>query len=104
MDNVDLQVLRQVATWRAQGERVVLGTITRTWGSAPRAQGSYMAVSREGAFAGCRAGVGSVILGGVGVACGSGGFSSLRGGGGGVGGGGSTTRITVLAGRFGWSS
>ena len=36
MDNVDLNVLRQATTWLAQGHRVVLGTITRTWGSAPR--------------------------------------------------------------------
>ena len=35
MDNVDLQVLRQVATWCARDERVVLGTVTRTWGTAP---------------------------------------------------------------------
>ena len=40
MDNVDLNVLRQATTWLAQGHRVVLGTITRTWGSAPRPPGS----------------------------------------------------------------
>jgi len=52
MDNVDLQVLRQVAAWRSQGERVVLGTITRTWGSAPRPVGSVVAISGEGRVAG----------------------------------------------------
>jgi len=52
MDNVDLQVLRQVAAWRAQGERVVLGTITRTWGSAPRPVGSVVAINGEGRVAG----------------------------------------------------
>ena len=36
MDNIDLNVLRQIAQWQAAGHRVVLGTITRTWGSAPR--------------------------------------------------------------------
>ena len=33
MDNVDLNVLRQVTQWLSSGHRVVLGTIVRTWGS-----------------------------------------------------------------------
>jgi len=52
MDNVDLQVLRQVAAWQAQGERVVLGTVTRTWGSAPRPVGSLVAINANGHIAG----------------------------------------------------
>ena len=52
MDNVDLQVLRQVAAWRARDERVVLGTVTRTWGSAPRPIGSLMAINGDGHVAG----------------------------------------------------
>ena len=52
MDNVDLQVLRQVAAWRARGERVVLGTVTRTWGSAPRPVGSLVAINGDGHVAG----------------------------------------------------
>ena len=52
MDNVDLQVLRQVAAWRARDERVVLGTVTRTWGSAPRPVGSLMAINGDGHVAG----------------------------------------------------
>jgi xanthine/CO dehydrogenase XdhC/CoxF family maturation factor len=52
MDNVDLQVLRQVAGWRARGERVILGTVTRTWGSAPRPVGSLMAINGDGHVAG----------------------------------------------------
>ena len=47
MDNMDLDVLRQVQQWRSADEaavRVVLGTITRTWGSAPRPVGSMVAV------------------------------------------------------------
>ena len=36
MDNIDLQILRQVTAWRKAGHRVALGTITRTWGPAPR--------------------------------------------------------------------
>ena len=52
MDNVDLNVLRQVSTWMSEGRRVVLGTITRTWGSAPRPVGSVVAVRDDGLIAG----------------------------------------------------
>ncbi len=52
MDNVDLQVLRQITQWVAAGHRVVLGTITRTWGSAPRPPGSAVAVRDDGLVAG----------------------------------------------------
>jgi xanthine dehydrogenase accessory factor len=52
MDNMDLQVLRQVQQWLAADQRVVLGTITRTWGSAPRPVGSIVAVRGDGLIAG----------------------------------------------------
>ncbi len=52
MDNVDLNILRQVVAWRAEGRRVVLGTVTRTWGSAPRPVGALVAVRDDGAIAG----------------------------------------------------
>lgn len=52
MDNVDLNILRQLAAWHAEGRRVVLGTITRTWGSAPRPVGSVVAVRDDGQIAG----------------------------------------------------
>ncbi|MDT9002396.1 XdhC family protein [Paucibacter sp. APW11] len=52
MDNVDLNVLRQVAQWQHEGRAVVLGTITRTWGSAPRPVGSVVAVRDDGQIAG----------------------------------------------------
>jgi xanthine dehydrogenase accessory factor len=52
MDNVDLNVLRQVVAWRGAGHAVVLGTITRTWGSAPRPVGSLVAVRGDGQIAG----------------------------------------------------
>ena len=52
MDNVDLDVLRQVLAWRHAGHAVVLGTITRTWGSAPRPVGSVVAVRDDGQIAG----------------------------------------------------
>ncbi|MEE9476076.1 MAG: XdhC family protein [Roseateles sp.] len=52
MDNLDLGVLRTAAAWRAQARSVVLGTITRTWGSAPRPVGSLVAVREDGLIAG----------------------------------------------------
>ncbi len=52
MDNVDLDVLRQVVAWRQAGHAVVLGTITRTWGSAPRPVGSVVAVRGDGQIVG----------------------------------------------------
>ena len=52
MDNIDLNVLRQISQWLAAGHRVVLGTITRTWGSAPRPPGSAVAVRDDGLVAG----------------------------------------------------
>jgi xanthine dehydrogenase accessory factor len=52
MDNVDLQVLRQVHQWQTSGHAVVLGTITRTWGSAPRPPGSSVAIRGDGRVVG----------------------------------------------------
>jgi xanthine dehydrogenase accessory factor len=52
MDNLDLSVLRTAATWRAETRGVVLGTVTRTWGSAPRPVGSLVAVRDDGLIAG----------------------------------------------------
>lgn len=52
MDNLDLGVLRMAAGWRAEARGVVLGTITRTWGSAPRPAGSLVAVRDDGQIAG----------------------------------------------------
>ena len=52
MDNVDLNVLRQATQWVAGGHRVVLGTIVRTWGSAPRPAGSSVAIRDDGRVAG----------------------------------------------------
>jgi xanthine dehydrogenase accessory factor len=52
MDNIDIQILRQVSQWTGGGHRVVLGTITRTWGSAPRPPGSAVAVRQDGLISG----------------------------------------------------
>jgi len=50
--SVDLQVLRQAATWLQNGRRVNLATIVRTFGSAPRPVGAMLAVNDCGKFGG----------------------------------------------------
>ena len=52
MDNVDLQILKTVRDWQMAGHRVVLATVVRTWGSAPRPIGSVVAVREDGQIAG----------------------------------------------------
>ena len=52
MDNVDRQILEQITTWMASGHRVALGTIVRTWGSAPRPPGSAVAIRDDGLVVG----------------------------------------------------
>jgi xanthine dehydrogenase accessory factor len=49
MDNVDLNVLKTIVAWRAEGRRVTMGTIVRTWGSAPRPVGSLVAIGQDDA-------------------------------------------------------
>jgi xanthine dehydrogenase accessory factor len=45
-------ILSVAASWRAEGEKVALATVTQTWGSSPRPAGSQMAVSASGRMAG----------------------------------------------------
>lgn len=52
MDNADLQVMKQIVQWTAAGHPVALGTITRTWGSAPRPPGSLVAIRGDGMVVG----------------------------------------------------
>ncbi|MDE1939834.1 MAG: XdhC family protein [Alphaproteobacteria bacterium] len=40
------------AQWLAEGRKVALGTVMKTWGSAPRQPGSQIAVRDDGAFVG----------------------------------------------------
>jgi xanthine/CO dehydrogenase XdhC/CoxF family maturation factor len=44
--------LQIATTWLAAGHKVALGTVIRTWGSAPRPAGSQIAVRDDGAFLG----------------------------------------------------
>lgn len=52
MDSVDLQVLKTAADWARAGNRSTLGTLTRTWGSAPRPVGAMMLIREDGVVAG----------------------------------------------------
>lgn len=52
MDNVDLHVLRAAIDWLEQGHRVALATVVKTWGSAPRPPGSWLAMRADGQLAG----------------------------------------------------
>ncbi len=45
-------VLDGVVDWLAQGRKVALGTVVKTWGSAPRPAGSQIAIRDDGAFIG----------------------------------------------------
>ena len=48
MDNLDLDVLKTALAWMEQGRRATLGTVVRTWGSAPRPVGAMMAIRDDG--------------------------------------------------------
>jgi len=47
MDSVDLEVLNTALQWNANGYFVTLGTVIRTWGSAPRPVGSMLAIRED---------------------------------------------------------
>src|SRR3954467_5196362 len=52
MDSVDIEVLRTAEQWRRDGHRAALGTIVKTWGSAPRPVGAMVAVREDGQIVG----------------------------------------------------
>ncbi len=52
MDSVDIEVLRSVEAWRKSGHRATLGTIVKTWGSAPRPVGAMVAIRGDGQVVG----------------------------------------------------
>jgi len=45
-------VLAQAEEWLNQGHGVALGTVVKTWGSAPRQAGSQIVIRDDGAFLG----------------------------------------------------
>jgi xanthine dehydrogenase accessory factor len=52
MDSVDTQVLKKADEWIRTGQRAVLGTVIRTWGSAPRPVGALVAIRSDGQIVG----------------------------------------------------
>lgn len=52
MQRAEVDILEQGRHWLAAGERVVLATVARTWGSSPRQPGALMVMSEHGRFAG----------------------------------------------------
>ncbi len=52
MDSVDFEVLKRSAGWLDEGRRVLLATIVKTWGSAPRPEGAMLAVRDDGLVVG----------------------------------------------------
>src|ERR1700744_2885326 len=52
MSAAEPDVLETAAAWLSSGHKVALGTVVKTWGSAPRPAGSQIAVRDDGAFVG----------------------------------------------------
>ena len=52
MDSVDLQVLKSASDWVKAGRRVVMATVVKTWGSAPRPIGALTAIRDDGMVVG----------------------------------------------------
>lgn len=52
MDSPDLQVLHGIQQWAAAGQSFALVTVARTWGSAPRPAGAWLALREDGAVLG----------------------------------------------------
>jgi len=52
MDSVDMEVLKSAEAWRAAGRRATLGTIVKTWGSAPRPVGAMVVIRDDGQVVG----------------------------------------------------
>jgi len=48
MDSVDLEVMRAAVNWIESGHGATIGTVTRTWGSAPRPVGALLVIRDDG--------------------------------------------------------
>ena len=56
MQHLDLQVIRRALEWSVAGQRIWLCTVLATYGSAPRAPGSLLAVNAAGQWIGSLSG------------------------------------------------
>ncbi len=52
MQDLDIEPIRHLASWRSDGKAVALATVIQTWGSSPRPVGSHLAMNEDGDFAG----------------------------------------------------
>ena len=52
MRHRDADIFESLVSWQGDGCRVALATVLSTWGSAPRAVGSFLAVNENGEFLG----------------------------------------------------
>lgn len=52
MESMDLEVLNTGRRWLAEGQRVVLATVVRTWGLSPRPEGAMLAIREDGLVVG----------------------------------------------------
>ena len=52
MDTLNRETLLAAQQWRQEGFKVVLATVTRTWGSSPRPIGSMLALREDGLLRG----------------------------------------------------
>ena len=48
VDSVDLEVIRAAIKWTGEGHRATIGTVTYTWGSAPRPVGAMLVIRDDG--------------------------------------------------------
>ncbi len=48
MDSVDLEVIRAAVSWVESGRGATIGTVTHTWGSAPRPVGAMLVIRDDG--------------------------------------------------------
>jgi len=48
MDSVDLEVIKAAVNWTEAGHGATLGTVIRTWGSAPRPVGAMLVIRDDG--------------------------------------------------------
>lgn len=48
----DVEIYRAILDWQSQGIDTAVATVLSTWGSAPRAVGSILAVNSDGSFVG----------------------------------------------------
>lgn len=52
MDSVDFEVLKACNAWILRGQRCMLVTVIRTWGSSPRPDGAMLAICEDGRVVG----------------------------------------------------